>query len=118
MQGIAPRAKRFGTFSKSQWGPLKILSGSENQSHSIFVRSHSDCSVEMAGGRFGGQGPLRRLSQYSRLRRRQWEWEQRNEYVQDKFLNLQGLVIYGLEEERERGMGREIRIKDYGYVTV
>lgn len=61
--GIAPCAKRFGTFSKSQWGPLKILSRSENESHSIVVRSYSDCNVEMTGGRFGGQGSLRRLLQ-------------------------------------------------------
>lgn len=61
-QRIAPCAKRFGFFSKRQWDPMKILSRSENSSHSILVRSRSACSVETRGGRAGGQGALRRLA--------------------------------------------------------
>lgn len=57
-QRLAPCAKRFGFFSKRQWDPMKILSRSENLSHSVLVRSRSACGVETRGGRAGGREPF------------------------------------------------------------
>lgn len=105
---MAPGPGGVASRSSSERGALEVLSQSETQLIGVVERSYRDCSMATRGGR-GGRGTT---------------WEaiavimvvpavesisavpvgERHEQMQDKSLNLQGLVMCGVWEERESGM--------------